>query len=157
MLKANYFFNKFFSGQLREEDFKTSEKLYKKTIKLDPNYAPAYAGLTDLYHIYQYYIAQSGEENQYYLKLQEVYINTAYNLDRNSADVNRVLHWVHEANNEIEQAYKCIKKSIEINPNNVESNRAIGVFFRMRGTISVYVNQIILIRFLLHYPAEFVN
>jgi TolB-like protein/Tfp pilus assembly protein PilF len=132
-LKANYFFNKFFSGQLKQEDFKTSEEYYKKAIELDPNYAPAYAGLTDLYHIYQYYIAQTEEEEHYFLILQEEYINTAYNLDRNSADVNRVMHWVHEAKNEIEQAYRCIKKSIEINPNNAENNRAIGVFFRTRG------------------------
>jgi serine/threonine protein kinase/Tfp pilus assembly protein PilF len=132
-LKGNYFFNKFFSGQLKQEDFKTSEELYKKAIELDPNYVPAYAGLTDLYHIYQYYTAQTEEEKQYFLKLQEEYINAAYNLDRNSADVNRVMHWVYEAKNEIEKAYRCIKKSIEINPNNAESNRAFGVFLRTRG------------------------
>jgi non-specific serine/threonine protein kinase len=132
-LKANYFYNKHFMGALNPEDFKTSELFYKKAIELDPNYAPAYAGLVELYNNYQLYNVQGQEEGQYYLGLQEKYINAGYRLNPNSAEVNRVKHWVHEVKNEIDSAYACIKKSLEINPNIAESNRAIGVFYRYRG------------------------
>jgi serine/threonine protein kinase/Tfp pilus assembly protein PilF len=132
-LKGKHFYNKFFWGQLLETDFKNSEKMYKEAIVLDDKYTLAYTGLTELYHIYEYYRTRTYEERQYYLDLQEKYINIAFNLDPNSAEVNRVINWIYENKGEIDKAFTCIKKALKTNPNDAECNRSYGVFLRMRG------------------------
>ncbi|MFQ5825159.1 MAG: protein kinase, partial [bacterium] len=89
-LKGEYFHYRKFLVTVRMEDFRKSEKMFKKAIDLDPNYALAHAGLADLYNSYTYRIKDDKE----YGDLQQNYIERAFRLDPNSAYVNRVKSYV---------------------------------------------------------------
>ena len=52
-MQANFYhYKKMMGVGGDEQDFETSEQLYLKAIELDPDYAPYYANLTDLYNSY---------------------------------------------------------------------------------------------------------
>ena len=101
--------------------------MLKKAIKLDPNYADAYAELADIYNTGYNYLANTKEESKNYLRLQEVYLDTAFNLDSTSAEVYFVKSLVYSAKaeyyasigeydkavHEENEQFKCIKKVIK--------------------------------------------
>ncbi|NQU86063.1 MAG: tetratricopeptide repeat protein [Mariniphaga sp.] len=128
-LKGEYLHrNKFWSSS-SFEDFKDSEQMFLKAIELDSLYAPSYAGLVDLYNTYWNTQVLDEEERQKYLNLQEKYISIAYNLDPESADVNRVIGWVYSARNEIDKKIEYIKKAVILDGNDPENIRALGIFY----------------------------
>jgi len=133
-LKGKYFhLEKYLGTTFNIEDFRKSEMMFKKAIELDPNYAPSYAGLADLYNSFYNSTKLSDEENEFYLALQEKYINIAYELDPNSAEVQVVKGFFHRAKNEIEESYECFKKSVKLKPNNWETNFGLGRFYSVKG------------------------
>jgi len=111
------------------KDFRDSEKMFLKAIELDPRYAPSYAGLVDLYNTFWNTQNLEKEDKEKYLKLQEKYISIAFKLDPNSADVNRVMGWVHGAKNETEKKFKCMKKAVKLDANDPENMRALGIIY----------------------------
>jgi serine/threonine protein kinase/Flp pilus assembly protein TadD len=137
----------------REEDFIKSETAFKKAIKLDPNYADAYAALAGLYNTGYFYLANTKEETEKYLQLQEAYLDTAFNLDSTSAEVYFVKHMVHGAkavyyalNGEYDKAvhedneqFKCIKNTIEINPNLSGLHREVGIFLAFNDLLKLSI------------------
>ena len=73
--------------------------MFLKAIDIDPHYAAAFAGLADLYNTYWNTLATGENEKIKYLDLQKTYINTAFDLDPESAKINRVMGWVYSAQN----------------------------------------------------------
>ena len=139
-LKGKYFhLNKFLGATQSMDDFNTSELMLKKAIEFDPNYAPSYAALADLYNSYYNIIAQYEDEKKKYLDLQEKYIETAYNLDQNSADVYRIMGYVQEAKDEPEKAYESYKKAFLIQPNSWESHYSLADFYDNRGLLHLAI------------------
>jgi non-specific serine/threonine protein kinase len=133
-MKGRYFhINKFFLVTSSLDDFNKSETLLKKAIELDPEYAPSYAELADLYNTYYNEKAQDVDEKKKYLDLQEEYIDSAYKLDPYSAEVNLVMGYVQTAKGEIEKAYNSYKKAILIQPGRMDSHYSLADFYRERG------------------------
>jgi non-specific serine/threonine protein kinase len=133
-MMGHYFhIEKFFMATTSLDDFSKSEMMLKKAIEIDPNYAPSYAELADLYNTYYIYKAKDEDEKKKYLKLQEKYIKTAYNIDPNSPEVNMVMGNVHMAKGEIEKAYQSHKKGVLIQPNWGESLHSLAHFYKERG------------------------
>jgi Tfp pilus assembly protein PilF len=48
--------------------------MLRKALEIDPEFAPSYAVLADLYNTFGNYVAIGDEEKQKYLDLQEKYI-----------------------------------------------------------------------------------
>jgi serine/threonine protein kinase/Tfp pilus assembly protein PilF len=133
-MKGKYFNqNRFYYATMSLDDFNKSEKFLKKAIELDPDYASSYAELTDLYNIYYYLKAQGEDEKKKYLDLQEKYINIAYKLDPNSAQVLSSMGWVQGAKGEIDKEYQSCKKLIEMHINKDWIHDHVGYFYRFRG------------------------
>jgi serine/threonine protein kinase len=142
-----------FLAFVREEDFIKSETAFKKAIKLDPNYADAYAALADLYNTGYNYLAYTAEERKKYLQLQEACLDTAFNLDSTSAGIYFIKHMVHGAkaeyyalNGEYDKAvheeneqFKCIKKAIKINPNLSGIHRNFGLFLKFNDLLKLSI------------------
>jgi serine/threonine protein kinase/Tfp pilus assembly protein PilF len=131
-IKGKYFHDKFWSS-FREEDWRTSEEMYKKAIILDPNFADSYAGLADVYNSFYNWYATTNEEKDKYMQLQETYLDTAFNLDSNSAEVYMVKGWIHEAKNEFAETFESLKRAIEINHNHEGAYNALGDLYTARG------------------------
>ncbi|MBN1819946.1 MAG: hypothetical protein JXR31_09420 [Prolixibacteraceae bacterium] len=128
-LKAQFIHRNKFWSSANIMDFKESESMFLKAIELDSTYAPAYAGLADLYNTYWNTQVLSDVERMRCLNLQEKYINIAYDLDKNSADVNRVLGWIYGARNQIDKKFEYIKKAVELDNNDPENISAMGICF----------------------------
>jgi serine/threonine protein kinase/Tfp pilus assembly protein PilF len=131
-MKGKYFHTKFWSS-FRQEDWRTSEEMFKKAITLDPNFADSYASLADVYNTFYNWFAETDEEKDKYMQLQETYLDTAFNLDSNSAEVYMVKGYVHEAKNEFAEAYESLKRAIEINHNHEGAYNGLGIFYAARG------------------------
>jgi serine/threonine protein kinase len=133
-LMGKYFhYQKYFGATYSHDDFYKSESLFKKAIEKDPNYAPSYAGLADLYNSFYNAEQLSAEENQLYLELQVKYITEAYKINPRSAEVLYVKGYVHKAKREYRESYDSFKKSVMIEPNNWQTNFGLGLFLNSKG------------------------
>jgi TolB-like protein/Tfp pilus assembly protein PilF len=123
---------RFFGATWSISDFKDAERLLKKAIELDPDYAISYAFLADLYNTYSA-IIQTEEEKAKNLKLQETYIQRAVDIDPNLAEVQVVMSFIYRDKNEVDEEYASVKRALEINPNYRDANIAASWFFGNRG------------------------
>ncbi len=128
-LKGEYFHRRKFGATHSMEYFEKSVKMFEEAIKLDANYALAYAGLADLYNSYTNII----KDDKKYVDLQQNYIDKAFGLDPNSARVNLVKSWVHQQKGELDKAYESRKRALEIDPNESENLQAMGSFLASHG------------------------
>jgi len=126
---------KFWDSGAKEDVFLTSEKMLKTAIKLDPEFADSYASLVDLYNSYYHSLPDTASERDKYMQLQEAYLDTAYQLDPNSAEVNYVKGWIHEAKNEHDEAFNSFKKALKANPNHGQNYQLMTIFFVDRGCL----------------------
>jgi serine/threonine protein kinase/Tfp pilus assembly protein PilF len=142
-LKGKYYHNtKFFnSGDM--EDFTAAEKMLLKAIELDSNYTPAYTQLADLYNTYHFMRAKTDEEKDKFMKLQEHYLGIAYRLDPGSAEINRVQGSIYDAKRELEKAYYYLKRSVELDQNDIYNNFQFGQFLSMKGLYNLGVKYLL--------------
>jgi len=132
-LRGEYLHRNEFWSTSSTKDFKNSEQMFLKSIELDPEYAPAYAGLVDLYNTYWNTPELGAEEKQIYLDLQEKYISIAFDLDSMSADVNRVMGWVYGAKNDTDNEIESMKKAVRLDANDPENIRSLGICYDIIG------------------------
>jgi serine/threonine protein kinase len=115
------------------DDLLTSEKMLKTAIKLDPDFADSYASLADLYNTYYNELPDTVKERDTYWRLQESYLDTAYQIDPNSAEVQNAKGWVHEAKYEFNEAFYSFKSAIKRNPNDGSYYSSMATFLIRRG------------------------
>jgi len=132
-IRGNYYWWKFFTEKLSQDDFDRSETMFKKAIELDSTFAPIYANLAALYATYVYQRLENQIERRKFLDVAEKYYKLAYRLNPNLSEVQRVKGWIHYANNELEEAYRSFQEAVNIKPNDHECNRSLGVYFRQIG------------------------
>jgi len=132
-------YNRKFIGTLSEDDFKTSENLFKTAIISDPNYAQAYSGLADLYNSYFSYMDLSETEKKTYIELQEKYINIAMDINPDIAAVQGVFGFILIAKGEIDKAFVCFKNAYNLNPRATEPNVGLANLFWRRGLINLAI------------------
>ena len=122
-----------------KEDFLTSEKMFKQAIKLDSDYADSYASLADLYNTYYWKLPDTASDRSKYMELQEAYLDTAYQIDPNSAEVNYAKGCIHDSKNEYEKAFNSYKTAIKINPNSDTYYRGLGWFLAVKGLTNLAI------------------
>ncbi len=137
-MQANFYhYKKMIEVGGDQQDFETSEQLYLKAIELDPDYAPYYANLTDLYNSYYNIYAETDEEKDEYLKLQEKFLKKALEIDPNYSEVQDAKGFVHRAKRELEEEFECRKTAIQLNPNSSSSIENLSQFYMDRGLINL--------------------
>jgi TolB-like protein/Tfp pilus assembly protein PilF len=132
-MQGRYFHLNKYLYSANMEDFFTSERMFKQAIKLDPNYADSYASLADLYNTRYNALPDTASEKGKYMKLQEAYIDTAYNIDPNSAEVHYAKGYIHNSKNEDDATFSSFKTAININPNNDHYYEGMGLFLSQKG------------------------
>ena len=106
--------------------------LLKRAIQLDPNYAAAYSGLAETYHIDV--TMGWAESPNAVLALAEEIADKALSLDDSNVRAHVILGRVHILHNQYEQARVEIDRAIAINPND-----ALGL--AGRGNILMWLGQ----------------
>ena len=123
-----------FTGNYEPKElFRQSVEMLEKAIELDPNYAPAYAELADIYNTFRNDTSLSEKEKQQFLNLQEKYIKAGFKIDPQSPDLYRVSGWYHWDKNDLTESFANFKKAIIFNPNSDQVNTDIGIFYELRG------------------------
>ncbi len=109
--------------KLEKDDIDFAIKMYEKSLKLDPDYALAYAGLADVY-VYKY--------EAYYDRRVSVLDEAqrtsqkALSIDPKLPEAHRSLGRVYMFKKMTEDAIEEFKKAIELRPNFYEAYRALG-------------------------------
>jgi eukaryotic-like serine/threonine-protein kinase len=123
-LKGNYF-----SSHFNEKDLRKAVEYYRQAIQLDPNYAPAYAGLSEAY-------SKAGiwaDDDQPEVRAIET-ARKAISLDDSLADAHRSLAFVlHRHMQDWSGAEKEFKRALELNPNDAWAHNRYGVFLDTVG------------------------
>ena len=125
-LKARYIWNKRTPVTL-----KTAVAYFERAMELDPNYAPAYAGLADTYSMLSDYTVLPAREA--YPKAHEAVLK-ALALDRALAEAHTSLAWIKAAYEwEFEEAEKEFQLAIALNPGYATAHQWYAGFLSAMG------------------------
>lgn len=120
-LKGHYF-----SIRFNEKDLKKAVEYYQEAIHLDPNYAPAYAGLSEAYSTAEIWAEPDQPEDQD--RAIEA-AKKALSLDDSLAEAHRSLAYVlHRHMQDWSGAEKEFKRALELNPNDAWTHNRYGFF-----------------------------
>jgi serine/threonine protein kinase len=128
-LKGNVYWNK-----LTPEALETSLKYYEMAVKLDSQYAPAYAGISSVYNAK---IQMGYDSYQNCIKKMKSNMAKALQLDSTLADVHRRMAGLYQQEWKWAKSMQEFKKAIELNPN--------------AALTRAYYSHIL---FILHHPKE---
>lgn len=126
-LRGRVFWNK-----RTPDDFAKAEALYKQALALDPNYAQAYAGLSEDYIVWSNY-SHPEDQKIYYEKARET-ATKALQLDPNLAEAHAVMAGVSaEWDWDFARADQEFKKALELNPNYASGHQWYSEFLSAMG------------------------
>jgi adenylate cyclase len=126
-LRGRVFWNK-----RTPDDFAKAEALYKQALALDPNYAQAYAGLSEDYIVWSNY-SHPEDQKLYYEKAREM-ATKALQLDPNLAEAHAVMAGVSgEWDWDFARADQEFKKALELNPNYASGHQWYSEFLAAMG------------------------
>lgn len=108
----------------RDNDFETAEKYYLKTIELNPNYAPAYNNLANIYH-------EKLHENE----KAETFYRKAISLNPNVGNFYVNLGMLFYAFGNIEDAEKLFREAIKVEPNFGAAYHSLGCLLYKKGKV----------------------
>lgn len=108
-----------------------SKTMFEKAIKIDPSYAPAHAGLSDV--LAQIYEWHGGDHND--LLLAENHCEKALSLNPNMAESHSSYGFVLSLRKRYREAEKEFKEAIRLNPNSYDAYYRYGRFSFSRGDI----------------------
>jgi TolB-like protein/Tfp pilus assembly protein PilF len=131
-LKGRYLlFNKFVpSGQ--ESDFQNALNMFQQAIAIDSNYALAYAGLADAFHL-QWVFSGFGSQEALDQKFKNAAM--AVKLDPNSAEAHTMMASAYMSRLDYEKAYQSLKLALRLNANLADANYTAGFLMRNLGLL----------------------
>jgi len=136
-LKGKYFHYSKFEVTTNKEDFEAAKKMYIKAIEYDSTFGLPYAGLADMYLSYEaFYWNKDSIIAKQLLKQSKQYIEIAYNLNPHSDYVNMNKGFVYLQFKEIDSAYYCFSKAIQLNPHSARNYFSLGVFYERIGLLN---------------------
>jgi TolB-like protein/tetratricopeptide (TPR) repeat protein/tRNA A-37 threonylcarbamoyl transferase component Bud32 len=130
-LQARYHFHKF-----TEEGFRRCIECCKKALKIEPNYALAYAALSLCYQTGWFYGFLSFEEKLAAIGPHDLFAEKALELDPNLAETQTALGIVRCWNErDWSRGEDCFKRAIKLNPNYVTAHEHYGAVLACRRRI----------------------
>ena len=125
-----YLRGRYHSGQFSEDGLKRGVAYFQEAIRLDPNYAPAYAGLADAYSTIGFRF--NDIDHPELLAIEAA--RKAISLDDSLAEAHVALGWVlHRHMQDWTGAEKEYQRAIQLNPNYAMAHHRYGVFRRGIG------------------------
>lgn len=112
-------------------------EMLKKSIELDPNYAPAYNQLGDRIHrLAQYGLLDQEETNR-----AENYLLKALSLNGKLLSALGNLAGLYTETARIEKAVEITRQMLEINPNNANAHYSLGYIYRYAGMMDESIQE----------------
>ena len=110
-----------------QEDLERSIELYQEAIKLDPQFAEAYAEIGNSYMLLGIYGNTPWEEATTQAK---TYANKALRINPNTSRSYSVLAFINMQNKHWDKAEELFEKAIEINPNDATAHHHFSMYLR---------------------------
>ena len=128
---------RYLSNQLASENYPKAVSLYKKVLQIEPDYAPAWAGLSRNYRNMSI-DGQLGEDEG--LRLAREAVEKALELDPNLAEAHaRMGRLVLSDDQSAQLAAEYFKRAIELNPNDPAALEGIANFALVIGKVKTAV------------------
>lgn len=125
-LKARFYFH-----QGSPEDYQKSNAFYTEAIRLDPNYAQAYAGLADVYTLEVIFNLRRPPDA--FAQVKEA-VTKAVELDPTSAEVYAAhAHFNICFNRDLAEAGRSARKAVELNAYSANAHNLLGQSLMFRG------------------------
>jgi serine/threonine protein kinase/Tfp pilus assembly protein PilF len=118
----------FFGGSYSQENLQHATDAFERALEIDPKFAMAYAGLSD---IYISYIMYSVDPRRSWLEKAERATSRALALDPNLAEAHRSRARLFTAMGQIDKAIQEVEEAVKINPNYGEAWRLLGQYYTM--------------------------
>jgi len=125
--------NEYLEGAEGKVSLAFAEQMFNRALELDPRFAAAYAKLSKVYSDFYWYQWDRSEKRVGEAKrLAE----TALSLDPNLALAHTAMAWYHyHTKLDYESGLESFRKSISLQPNNVDALRGIGAILRRQGKL----------------------
>jgi DNA-binding winged helix-turn-helix (wHTH) protein/TolB-like protein/Tfp pilus assembly protein PilF len=129
------------ADKLNQEDAPKAIEYFEQAIKLDPNYAPAYAGLANVYTAVAF-VGGGGNSTEQYLKAKTA-IEKALTIDDNLAEAHSYLGEI-KTNYEWDfaGAEREHRKAVELNPNSAAAHRMYALLLCYLGRFDEAIAEI---------------
>ncbi len=129
------------ADKLTREDARKAIEYFEQAIKLDPNYAPAYAGLANV-HTAVAFMGGGGNATEQYLKAKTA-VEKALAIDDNLAEAHSYLGEI-KTNYEWDfaGAEREHRKAIELNPNSAAAHRMYALLLGFLGRFDEAIAEI---------------
>ena len=131
----NYVRAKVLVASENRADIDTAIQLLEEAIKIDPNYAVAWAELARAYSVKAFYFSGATDRKQLN-ENAEVAVARALTIDPNLAEghfARGLILWSHAKRFPHEQAIQSYKRALELNPNLDEAHHQLGVIYLHLG------------------------
>ncbi len=135
VMKGWYAYNKF-----TREDNAAARQFFEEAIKIDPNYARAYAGLSWTYELD--YDFEWDDDDAKTLKLALDHAETAVRLDPNDIQAQWGLGWAYLYNRQFENALAHYLRARKLNPNDAEVMAEMGNLLIYLGQPKQAIDQV---------------
>jgi adenylate cyclase len=117
------------------------EKLFKRVIELDPNFAGGYAGLSFNYSV-QVRFQYSTSPASHLARAFEL-ATTAVEIDSNYAWGHIALGGAHLANGDADGAVDAVRQALVLDPNGYEANLFMGFYLQFAGQAALAVEHLL--------------
>lgn len=128
-----YVLGRYYWDDRAPESLERALELFNEAIALDPNLAPAYAGLADTYLLQASY---AGRDRAEAASLAAPLIATALEIDPDSADVHASLGILETHNGRPEQAEAALRRAIDLEPTHTMALMWLGNLMLSRGELA---------------------
>jgi serine/threonine protein kinase len=124
----------FYNRTIVEQDWRIAEEMFQEALKLDPNFAAAYAKLSNI-NSNMYWFHYDHSEDRV-LKAKE-YVDKALQLDPDSPDAHSAKGWYYyHGRLEYENALREFNTAIKLQPNNADAYDGIAAVRRRQGRLN---------------------
>ncbi|MBI2620362.1 MAG: protein kinase [Ignavibacteriales bacterium] len=106
-------------------------ELLEKSLELDPNYAPTWTVLGNIYGIYA---QEAGNRQQYYERAEEA-LHRALKINNEFPPANSSLAHRYPETGKVEEATELMLRSLSVNPNTAEYYSSLGYICRYSGLL----------------------
>jgi len=130
---------RFFRSRGKTDDRKKAGEFFNQAIAVDPNYAPAYADLSD---IYRSLITSSVLDSEDYLAKAKAASQKALELDPNLAEAQYAQANLKTYDWEWDDAERAYKRAVELDPNLALAHRWFASYLRLRGRHDEAITEI---------------
>jgi len=120
----------FFGGAYARVSLQRAASAFEKALEIDPEFAMAYAGLSD---IYVSYVMYSLDPRRSWLEKAECALERALALDPNLAEAHRSRARLFYTMGQIDTAIQEVEEAVRINPNYGEAWRLLGQYYIVAG------------------------